>query len=49
LSIVASIVAAHGGRATAESAPDGGARFAVTIPAREAAPPAPAPAGHVAT
>jgi two-component system OmpR family sensor kinase len=49
LSIVASIVAAHGGRATAENAPDGGARFAVTIPAREAAPPAPAPAGHVAT
>ncbi len=53
LSIVASIVAAHGGRATAENAPDGGARFAVTIPAREAAPPAPvsasAPAGQVAT
>ncbi len=42
LSIVAAIVAAHGGRAEAADAPDGGARFTVTLPLR-AADPASAP------
>ena len=38
LAIVAAIVDAHDGRATAENAPDGGARFEVRLP--RAAPPA---------
>jgi two-component system OmpR family sensor kinase len=47
LSIVASIVGAHGGRATAANAPDGGAEFKVSLPIQSApdAAPAPAPAG----
>ncbi len=46
LSIVASIVEAHGGRATAANAPGGGARFVVSIPAPvEGASPAPVDPG----
>ncbi|MEY2442875.1 MAG: two-component system, OmpR family, sensor kinase, partial [bacterium] len=37
LSIVAAIVAAHGGRAEAADAPGGGARFTVTLPLRSPA------------
>ena len=45
LSIVAAIVAAHGGRAEAADAPGGGARFTVTLPLD--APPAPDEEGEV--
>jgi two-component system OmpR family sensor kinase len=46
LSIVAAIVEAHGGRASAANAPGGGAVFTITLPARDdagAAPARPAP------
>jgi two-component system OmpR family sensor kinase len=43
LAIVAAIVSAHGGRATAANAPDGGASFVVRLPALDAAAPRPSP------
>jgi two-component system OmpR family sensor kinase len=41
LAIVHGVLDAHGGRITAENAPDGGARFRVRLPKSASAPPRP--------